>query len=418
MANTIKTLSDGDITRKALSLLHNNLVFCKEINKEYDSRFAVSGAKNGGSLLIREPNQFTVRTGAIMDSQDVTESVQTLTVATQKGVDINFSSVELTLSLDDFAERILKPAMARLAADVDATVISGCYPYVYNTVYTTISTVPKLSDILLARARINKGLAPTGDRKFMTEGVAANGIITDGRALFHASSEIERQYTQGLLGEIAGFKFYETEMTPVHTNGDRAAGAFWVNTSATATAGLVSGTATIKVFCSTTTAGDSAFKAGDVFTIANVYAVNPETKSRYAHLQQFSVVTDVSITSAGTTVTISPTPVTSGAKQNVSKVSNSAKAALVVDGAGSNGVASTNYVTSLGFHKDAFTMVTADLEVPRGVDFAAREVYDGISLRLVRNYDITNDKFPCRIDVLFGYKAIRPEWATRVLSAQ
>ena len=418
MSNTIKTLSDGDITRKALSLLHNNLVFCKEINKEYDNRFAVSGAKNGGSLLIREPNQFTVRTGAIMDSQDVTESTQTLTVATQKGVDINFSSVELTLSLDEFADRILKPAMARLAADVDATVISGSYKDVYNAVYTTIGTVPKLSDILLARARLNKGLAPTGDRKFMTEGVAANGIITDGKSLFHAAAEIERQYTQGLLGDIGGFKFYETEMTPVHTNGGRAQGAFWVNTSATST-GFSSGTASVTLFCSTTTSGTTAaLLEGDIFTIANVYAVNPETKSRYAHLQQFVVTSAATAKKAGTTVYISPTPVTSGAKQNVSVASRSATAAATVDGAGSNGVAGTNYVTSLGFHKDAFTMVTADLEVPKGVDFAAREVYDGISLRLVRNYDITNDKFPCRIDVLFGYKTLRPEWATRVLSAQ
>ena len=132
MSNTIKTLSSGDITRKALALLHNELVFTKTINKQYDDRFARSGAKNGGTLLIRNPNQFTIRTGQTMDIQDVTESTQTLTVATQLGVDINFSSVELTLSLDDFADRILKPAMSRLAAEVDKTVIEACYPYVNN----------------------------------------------------------------------------------------------------------------------------------------------------------------------------------------------------------------------------------------------------------------------------------------------
>src|SRR3972149_11890601 len=122
MPNTIKTLSDGDIVRKALLVLHNNLIFTKSINRQYDDRFAVAGAKNGGTLLIREPNQFTVRTGAVMDTQDVTETTQTLTVATQKGVDINFSSAELTLSLDDFSDRILTPAMSRLAADIDSTI--------------------------------------------------------------------------------------------------------------------------------------------------------------------------------------------------------------------------------------------------------------------------------------------------------
>src|SRR3972149_186800 len=122
MSNTLKTLAAGDITRKALAVLHNKLTLTKTIDKQYDDRFAVSGAKNGGSLLIREPNQFTVRDGAVMDTQDVTESTQTLTVATQKGVDINFSSAELTLSLDDFSDRILTPAMSRLAADVDSTI--------------------------------------------------------------------------------------------------------------------------------------------------------------------------------------------------------------------------------------------------------------------------------------------------------
>ena len=140
MSNTIKTLSDGDITRKALSILHNKLVFTKTINKQYDDRFARSGAKNGGTLLIREPNEFTIRSGAIMDTQDVTERTQTLTLATQLGVDVNFSSVELTLSMDDFAERILTPAMTRLAAEVDKTVVYGSYPYGDNFEQTTFGT--------------------------------------------------------------------------------------------------------------------------------------------------------------------------------------------------------------------------------------------------------------------------------------
>jgi hypothetical protein len=109
MSNTIKTLSAGDITRKALDILHNHLIFCKTINREYDDRFARTGAKNGGTLLIRNPNQFTVRSGAVMDTQDLDETTQPLVVATQRGVDVNFSSYELTMSLDDFADRILNP---------------------------------------------------------------------------------------------------------------------------------------------------------------------------------------------------------------------------------------------------------------------------------------------------------------------
>lgn len=409
MSNTIKTLSDGDITRKALQILHNNLVFVKTINREYDNRFARSGAKNGGSLLIREPNQFTVRTGATIDTQDVTESTQTLTVATQKGVDINFSSVELTLSLDDFADRILKPAMTRLAAEVDKTVIAACYPYVYNHTHTAFGTAPVLTDVLKARKKLQRSLTPTNDRYAMVDASAANAIIGAGSAIFNPASEISRQYDQGLIGQVYGFKFYESEMTPTHTNGSRTDATPVVDTSTTA---LESGNNEIDM---TAFASSTTFAAGDVFTIAGVYAVNPETKVTYDSLMQFSVIEAATATSTTMTATVSPTPVTSGAKQNCAVVVASAAAVVNLTDGGS-GAASTGYVNSLFYHKDAFTFVTADLELPQGVDFASRKVIDGISLRLVRQYDIVNDKFPCRIDVLFGQKALRPEWACRVSS--
>lgn len=407
MANTIKELSAGDITRKALSILHNNLVFVKTINREYDDRFARSGAKNGGTLLIREPNQFTVRSGAIMDTQDVTERTQTLTLATQRGVDINFSSVELTLSLDDFADRILKPAMARLAAEVDKLVIAGCYPYVYNCLHTTFGTAPTLAEVLKVRARLQQGLAPTGNRTLMTDATTANGIITAGYNIYNPSSEISRQYEQGMLGTVYGFEHRETEMATTHTTGSRNDTTPTVSTIT----GIVSGTATITV------SGQSdaqTWTVGDVFTVAGVYAVNPETKAVYGHLQQWTVLSAGTVSSTAVTLSVAPTPYKSGPFQNISVVTSSTTASVVATSANTSGSASSTYYNSIGYHRDAFTFVTADLEMPKGVDFAAREVYDGISLRVVRKYDIVNDKFPCRIDVLFGYKTIRPEWACRL----
>lgn len=405
MSNTIKTLTAGDITRKALSILHNELVFTKTINKQYNDRFARTGAKNGGYLEIREPNQFTVRTGAIIDVQAVTEATQQLVLSTQKGVDVEFSSAELTLSMDDFSDRILQPAMARLAAEVDATTIANCYPYVYNFENTAFGTKPVLADILACRARLNQCLAPKSDRNAMVDSLAANAIITDSKSLFHAASEIERQYSQGALGEVGGFRFYESEMTPVHTNGSRDD-----TTPIVDLASISNGDTTL-----TTTGADGTVKKGDVFTIAGVYAVNPETKVPYAHLQQFAYTADHT-NDATDVYSITPTIYKSGAKQNVYCASWSGNAAIVNVAAGGSGTASTAYTNSLLYHKDAFTFVSADLEMPQGVDFAARKVIDGISLRIVRNYDINNDTFPCRIDVLFGGKAIRPEWAVRMCS--
>ena len=413
MANTIKTLSDGDITRKALSILHNNLVFCKTINKQYDDRFARSGAKNGGTLLIREPNQFTIRTGAVMDTQDVTESTQTLTVATQKGVDINFSSSELTLSLDDFADRILKPAMTRLAAEVDKTVIAACYPEVYKYVQTTAGTAPVAADILKARAELQQGLAPTTDRHLMCGAVEANSIIASSATYYNPTNEISRQYELGKIGMIYGFNFWESEMVPVHTAGTRTeANTPTCSTTATSTA-IANGVASVRMTLGLTS---GTMTAGDVFIIADVHAVNPETKATCSWLQQWSVTAATNVTATSYTVPVSPTPYRSGAKQNIAVIVGTVSALVYVSGSvtKTTGVASAGAVNSLAYHRDAFTMVTADLEMPRGTDMGHREVYDGISMRLVRDFDITNDKFPCRIDVLFGQKCIRPEWACRV----
>lgn len=408
MSNTIVTLSAGDITRKALSILHNKLVFAKTINKQYDDRFARSGAKNGGTLLIRNPNEFTIRTGAVMDTQDLLETTQTLTVATQKGVDINFSSVELTLSLDDFAERILTPAMSRLAAEVDKTIIEGCYPYVYNYVVGTLGTSPTLADVGSARAKLSKGLAPVSDRIFLCESLVTNAIITSSGAAFNPSSEISRQYEAGVVGQYGGFKFYETETAPTHTCGSRLTACTVLLTAASTS--IEDGVAVVVMTTNTTATG---WNAGDVFTIEGLYAVNQETKARYAHLQQFTVTATTSALAAATDIPVYPIPYLSGPKQNMEVVTSSATAAVAVS---SWGTASTAYANSLAYHKDAFTMVTADLEMPKGVDFAARKVIDNISMRIVRQYDVVNDKFPCRIDVLFGYKAVRPEWACRLCS--
>jgi len=339
-----------------------------------------------------------------LDAQDVTESTQTLTLATQKGVDVNFSSAELTLSLDEFSDRILKPAMARLAADIDSTVITACAEATYNMVYTTIGTAPDTVDVRSARAKLAKGLAPIPDRYMIMESLSMNSVAVDVPAWFNPSGEIAKAYDTGLMGRFAGFNFYETEMIPTLTNGTRTDSTPVCNTSASP--GFVSEDATV-----TTSGGSGTVKKGDIFTIAGVYAVNPETKVAYEHLQQFTSLADVD--AAFTAIEVSPTPVTSGAKQNVS-VTGAGSSAVVFVGAGGSGTASTAFANNLAYHKDAFTMVTADLEMPKGVDFAAREVYDGISLRIVRNYDIVNDKFPCRIDVLFGHKAVRPEWACRL----
>lgn len=404
MGNVFKTLDDGDVLRRSLSMLHNDLIFCKSINREYDKSFGVTGAKNGGIIKLRDPNQFEVRTGEVMSTQFVEETTQDFVVGTIKGIDWDLSTVDRTLSIDDIEERYLKPMMSRLAAEIDAKAIANCYPAVYQFQNTTFGTKPVLADVLSAGARLNQSLAPDGDRTAMVDSLASNSIVTDSKSLFSPASEISRQYTKGKVGEVGGFAVKRSEMTPTHTTGSRDD-----TTPICDISSISNGDTTL-----TTTGGDGTVVVGDVFTIADVYDVNPETKVSYAHLKQFRYRT-AKTCDATDVFDISPTIYKSGAKQNCYAAAWTGNKAIVNVAAGGSGTASTAFVNSLFFHKDAFTMATADLFLPPG-GVAERKVMDGISMRLWQQGEIINNMIPLRLDVLMGAMAQRPEWAVRVCS--
>lgn len=389
MPNTI--LTPTAVTREALRVLHQKLNFVGNIVREYDDSFAKSGARIGDSLKIRLPNQYVVRTGATLSTQDTTESSVTLQVATQKGVDLNFTSVDLTLSLDDFSKRILDPAMAVLAANIEADALS-MYKDVWQSTWNGGSAAT-YNLALDTRTILQRSLASSNDRCALMDPRAMADVVKDTKSLFNDSTSISKQFKEGYMGRAAGFDWMENTMIPSHTRG--ASDASYVCNTST---GITSGTATI-----TLSGGTGTSVAGDVFTIAGVFSVHPETKVSTGILQQFVVVT------GGTTAqVVSPTPITSGATQNITIVSAGASKAVVF-----LGTASTAVQTSLLFQKEAFAFATADLLMPKGVDFAAREVMDGVSMRIVRQYDISNDKFPTRLDVLYGFKTIRPQLAAR-----
>jgi hypothetical protein len=393
MANSL--LTPTAVTRKALQILHQKLTFVGSINRDYDDSFAKSGAKIGDTLKVRLPNQYTVRTGATLSAQDTTETSTTLQVATQKGVDLNFTSVDLTLSLDDFSQRILEPAMAGLAANIEADALS-MYKDVYQIVDGDAAAVA-FSHFLTGRRYLNESLTPMDNSRAALLTPEHSAKIVDAlKGLFQDDKELSRQYREGVMGRTAGFNFSETSHLNNHTTGTAAKTTGYLINGATQTG------ATLTIDTGTTT-----FKKGDVITLAGVNMVHPETKADMGRLQQFVVTADTS--TSATSLAISPSIVTSGATQNVTG-SPADNAAIVKIGAG----ASELLTNSLVYHKDAFTFATADLVMPQGVDFAAREVFDGISMRVVRAYDINNDKFPCRLDVLYGYKTIRPQLACRV----
>ena len=398
MANSI--LTPTAVTRKALQVLHQKLNFIGSINRQYDDSFAKSGAKIGDSLKVRLPNQYTVRTGATLSTQDTTETSTTLQVATQKGVDLTFSSNELTLSLDDFSDRILQPAMSVLAANMEADALSMALD-VYNSV-NNVGAAITFNKALAARKLLVDNLAPGNDRTLLLN-TQDNLDLVDGlKGLFQDSTQISKQYKEGVVGVTAGFgTIYENTLLASQTTGT----ALSVTTYTVNGAVTVNGTAAVTV----ASAGSTTFKKGDVFTVAGCNRVHPETKADTGALQQFVVTADYA--GGAGSLAFAPAINTSGGLQNVTAGGLPNGAALVKIGG-----ASAVYKPSLAFHKDAFTFATADLVMPQGVDFSAREVFDGLSMRIVRQYAISSDTLPCRIDVLYGYKTLRAQLAARILS--
>lgn len=397
MSNTL--LTPTAVTREALRILHQKLNFVGSVVREYDDSFAKSGAKIGDTLKIRLPNQYTVRSGAALSAQDTTESSVSLTVGTQKGVDLNFTSVDLTLSLDDFSQRILDPAMSVLAANIESDAMS-MYKDVYQSIWNGGNSAT-LSKVLAGRKTLQDSLAPSNDRTANLNTQDNVDLVDALKGLFNDTSAIAKQYREGYMGRTAGFDFMENTMWPSHTRG----GGNTSYTTDTRTSALATdGTAYASI---TLAAGSGTFKQGDVITIANCFRVHPETKVSTGVLHQFVVTADAA--GGAGAISISPSIVLGGAKQNCTIPTTSASAVVTIAG-----TASTAVGTSLLYQKEAFAFATADLVMPKGVDFSAREVQDGISMRIVRAYDINNDKFPCRLDVLYGYKTLRPQLACRL----
>ena len=399
MANSI--LTPTAVTREALRVLHQKLNFVGNIVRDYDSSFAKSGAKIGDSLKIRLPNQYTVRTGATLDAQDTSETSVTLQIATQKGVDVNFTSADLTLSLDDFSERILVPAMSSLAASIESDALS-MYKDVYNQV-NNVGMPATFAKVMAARKKLVDSLAPTNDRSIILN-TQDNVDLVDGlKGLFQDSTHIAKQYREGYMGRTGGFDFMENTLMPSHARGAGDT-AYTIDTR---TSAMPTTTPNTPITSATMASGTGAMPVGEIFTIANCFRVHPETKVATSELQQF-VVTAANAGGA-VSVAFSPSIILAGPRQNVSITSTSATAALVIAG-----TASTSHGISLAFQKEAFAFGTVDLVMPDGVDFTARRNMDGISMRIVRQYDINNDKFPCRMDVMYGYKTLRPQLATRI----
>jgi hypothetical protein len=400
MANSLLTINM--ITREAVRLWKNSNAFIQNVDMQYDASFAQSGAKIGSALRIRLPNDFTVVTGPALSVQDTSEQSTTLVLATQKHVDVSFSTADRTLSLDDYSTRILAPMVNNLAGAVAVDIMSGSEGGVCNIVANQDNSsnilTPIASTVLNAGAQLDMNSAPIGNRKLVNSPVTEARVVASLAGLFNPPSEISRQYVTGRMYDALGFVWMKDQTAIAHTTGALAQGSATVNG-----AGQTGLTLAVNALA-------AALNIGDIITIAGVYAVNRITKQTTGYLRQFAVTANVP--AGATSIPIYPAlvPAVAGLPVQYQTVTVSPANGAAVNQA-SGILPSVTYRKSIAYAPEAVTLATADLEVPKGIHEAARESFDNVSMRMVTDYFIGTDQLITRLDVLYGYLWIRPEWA-------
>lgn len=405
MSNQILTISM--ITRESLRILENNLQFTKHVNREYDDAFGKTGAKIGNTLNLRLPARYVGRSGPALSIENQTETYFPLTLSTQFGVDVQFTSQDMELSLDDFSERVLAPAIATVANKIDFDGLQQAFN-VYNLVGTPGTPNNALTNYLNAAAKLKLMACPTDNlRSILIDPLSEASIVGALTTLFNPSEEISNQYKDGSMGKAIGFKWSSDQNVASYTVGPQG-GSPQFNGS-----GAHNGTDGKLSTKGWTSSAASRLNVGDVFTVAGVNAVNPQSRKSTGQLQQFVVTAAFSSDGSGNgDISISPTIVASGQFQNVDSLPVGNSNIVVV------GSASTVSPMSLAFHRDAFVLASADLPLPRGVHMAERVSSKkvGMSIRMIQAYDVVNDLFPCRLDVLYGWATPYPQLACRIQS--
>jgi hypothetical protein len=423
MANSLLTINM--ITREAVRLWKNSNAFIQHVDMQYDDNFAKTGAKIGSTLRIRLPNDFTVRTGPAAQVQDTAEQNTTLALATQKGVDVSFNSVDRTMSLDDFSRRVLAPMVNNLAGAVAADVMSGVDSggtngagicnYVENGTqsasgaYAALTSSPVAQTWLTAGAFLKQNSAPMDAWKAILDPVTESRTVASLAGLFNPSPKISEQYKTGKMAtDTLGFDWYMDQTVVQHTGGTYN-GATTVN-----------GASQTGLSITVNTNGTGTLVVGDIITfgtgasLLDVHLVNRITKQSTGQLKQF-VVTAAFVGGTSTTLGIYPALIpfaTGSVQQQYQTVDNSPINAAQINLVNP---ASTTYRKNFVFAPEAVTMATADLIMPtKGVEESAREQFDGVAMRMLTAYIPGTDQLITRLDVLYGFLWVRPEWACTV----
>ncbi len=401
MSSTNTFITPTVIAKEAVSLLENNLMLAKLVDRQYEKEWEKTPPAIGASVQIKRRTDFTVRTGATYSAQNITQSYETLTINLQRGVDFDYSSLEASLSLDKFSDQIIKPAVIQLANKVERD-IAALYTGMYNAVGTPGTLPDSYGEFSPAAQRLDEMGVESEDRYLVvTPEIYHTGLATAAVGLFQ-NELVKKTFQTGYVGDVAGMSSFMSNNLSTHTVGTAGGSSPLTNGSGQTGASLITD--------GWTGSQTAMLLAGDVITIGGVYAVNPVTKDTLPWLKQFVITATATSDSAGnSTLAISPSIVATGAFKNVSAAPADGAAITV------KGTASTGYSQSFAFQKQAIALAFVPMVLPPGTE-AARETYKDISIRVVRDYDIANDLILCRLDVLYGVKLVEPRRAVRLFS--
>ena len=364
------------------------------MNRKFENQFV----KIGSSLTIRKPNRFTLRRGTGISVQNITEPSTSITISNQTGVDFEFSIQDLTLSIEEFSERYCKPGAATIATGIDMDVLA-LQNQIFNQVGSAGTPPSGMSSISLVGQRMDEG-GVTQDGRTLVLGSKAYWNMVNSLVSNNFVQSVAEPAYKGFLARLGNFDIFLDQNIPLQTYGAQG------GSPQVATAGQTGGTLVTNGWTASVT---GIVNIGDCFTLQGVYAVNPQSRQSTQSLMNFTVAAVANSDSGGnSTLSISPAIVTSGAYQNVTAAPASGATITML------GSANTAYGQNIAFVKDTLGLVTVPLELPNGTDFSAREMYKGISMNIVRAFDITNYTIPCRMDVLYGVAAYYSETGVRL----
>lgn len=409
MTNNISNIKDvgSVIAKMGAGIFKDKCQYIKGITKETGLEGQVNGFNKGSTININVPAVFPTGTGASIATsvQGVNERTVPLTLDTQRHVAVELTSQEIhdTLSLQSWAKRILVPAVNNLVQETEADILTRSMAQTGNTVGTAGASAFD-TDMILESGEILDSLAAPmdDDRKLLLYPKANRLAVSARKGLFQSSEEISKQYKKGYIGTADGYDFLRNNLLPSHTNGSDVTGGL--------VAGAVaSGAATIAI---DGLSGGATITKGSTFTIAGVFAVHPITKVKQEFLHQFVVAEDATANGSGAVTLPIGQAIFDGTSvhQNIDVLPADNAAVTFV------GDADTTYRQGLAFCPSAARVAFAPLVKPDGVDMVGQEsTDDGYSIRVIRDYDVTEDKLVMRLDILYGFTVVRPEWQVKLI---